>query len=83
MRASRDWVSVALNDFACSIPRVFRSNWIPVIPTLGSGDFEVHIAKVVFAAEDVGQQNPVIIRFFDHPNRDPRNGVLDADAGGH
>jgi hypothetical protein len=51
-------------------------------PVYGSGDFEIHIAIMVFITNDVGQQGPGIA-FLDQPNRNPGYRTLDLDAGIH
>ena len=49
---------------------------------LRSSDFKVHIAEMVFATEDVGDQS-VIVAFLHHTDRDTRNRILNFDTGRH
>ena len=38
-----------------SSPSILMSIWIDVMPVLGAGDLEVHVAEVILGAEDVGE----------------------------
>src|SRR5438309_4259864 len=51
-------------------------------PLLRSGDLEVHIAVVVLAAQDVGQ-DPEFVAFLDEPHRDAGDVGLDRHARVH
>ena len=44
------------------------SSWMPVMPLRGAGDLEVHVAVVVFLADDVGEQD-VAVAFADQADR--------------
>ncbi len=49
---------------------------------LRSRNFEVHIAEVIFATQNIGNQS-VVIAFLDHTHGDTRNRVFDLYAGRH
>jgi len=49
---------------------------------VGAGHLEVHVAKVVFIAEDVGQHFEAVI-FEDQPHCDARNRARQRHAGVH
>ena len=52
-------------------------------PVLGTGNLEVHIAEVILVADNVGQQNPLIVRLLHHTDGDTRHRLFDFDASGH
>jgi hypothetical protein len=43
---------------------------------LRSGDLEVHVAEVIFVAEDVGQQAPIVVELATRPIEMPATGLL-------
>ena len=51
-------------------------------PLVGSRHFEVHVAKMVLVAENVGQHR-VAVAFLDQAHRHPSHGALDGNAGVH
>src|SRR5205809_3622515 len=51
-------------------------------PLLRSGDLEVHVAVVVLAAHDVGQ-DPELVAFLDEPHRNAGDVGLDRHGGVH
>ena len=69
------------------MPGSLRSSWKPVTPVVGAAELEVHIAKVVFAADDVGEQgvagNDVSAEFGDEAAADSRDRLADGNAGIH
>ena len=66
------------------IPWFLRSSWMPVTPALGAGDLEVHVAEVVFVADDVGQEDVAAGGFVLHQaDRDAADRVADRHAGVH
>ena len=54
----------------------------PGDPLLGTGHLEVHIAEVIFVADDVGQQH-VLAAFLDQTDRDSSHGLLNRNTGIH
>ena len=49
---------------------------------LGAADLEVHVAEVIFVAEDVGEDGVLVLQ-HDQAHRDARDRRLDGDAGVH
>ncbi len=49
---------------------------------LGAGDFEIHVAQVIFSALDVGQDD-VALAFLDQAHGDTGDRGFDRDAGVH
>ena len=49
---------------------------------LRAGDLEVHVAEVVFVADDVGEQRP-LVAFLHQADRDAGHRIGDRHAGGH
>ena len=43
---------------------------------LRAGDLEVHVAEVVFVADDVGQQGPLVVASFTRPTEMPATGLV-------
>ena len=65
-------------------PAILMSIWMAVMPLRGAADLEVHVAEVVFVAEDVAERmaralSPSVMR----PIAMPATGRLDRDARVH
>ena len=80
-RASRAWSSATFM-MSLLIASIFRSICSAVMPLLGAGDLEVHVAEVVLVAEDVGQHREAVA-FLDQAHRDAGDVRLDRHAGVH
>ena len=63
-------------------PVILMSIWSAVIPLLGAGDLEVHVAEVVLDAGDVGEDD-VVLTLLDQPHRDPRDRAPERHARVH
>ena len=50
---------------------------------LRSSNLEVHVAEVIFVAEDIGQQNKFVVRLTNEADRNTGDWVGDLDAGSH
>ena len=48
----------------------------------GSGDFEVHVAEVIFSTLDIGQDD-VAVAFFDQTHGNTGNRCFDGNTGIH
>ena len=57
-----------------SRPSILMSIWIEVMPLLGAGHLEVHVAEVVFGAQDVGEDGD-LVAFLDQPIATPAQGA--------
>ena len=64
------------------MPLILMSICRAVMPCRGAGDFEIHIAEVIFSALDVGQNN-VALAFLDQAHGDTGDRRLDRHAGIH
>jgi hypothetical protein len=53
-----------------------------VMPSVGAGHLEVHVAEVILVAEDVGQHREAVA-FLDQAHRDAGHRRLDRHAGVH
>ena len=50
-------------------PVILMSIWSAVMPCVGAGDLEVHVAEVVLDARDVGEDD-VVVALLDQAHRD-------------
>ena len=71
MRASRACAS-ASRRMSNVTPVILMSICRAVMPSVGAGDLEVHVAEVVLDAGDVGEDD-VVVALLDQAHRDARD----------
>ena len=75
IRASRDWAIVArMISSRDAADLQIQLNAGDAV--LRSGDLEVHVTEVIFVADDVGQQDPVVADSWTSPTEIPATGLL-------
>ena len=83
VQAAVPWPAPAPTFMISSVmPSILMSICSADTPFGGTGDLEVHVAEVIFVAEDVGQHDEVVA-FLDQAHRDTRDRRLDRHAGIH